>query len=252
MSDPPLSDAGSTVVYAVPPAIQRAGPNCSGANSREAYSRRSMSAAAAGTCAVSGAAMSPPAVTTTNTTRRIMRSLVLAQLANPDVAIAYGMAVILQQQRQPVGVRRVMRALPVHRPAGDDRVVLDEHAVVQHGHPRRVAYRAVRREAGPVKDDVVGLPLARRAARVDERRGLPVHRSRLAVGVRVAVIGIEHLHFVMRHQEDAAVAAILALASRRQRRRPFDVQLDVAEAALGHERARAGRHLEVAVPHHPF
>src|SRR5437763_17016015 len=136
-----------------------------------------MSAASAGTCAVSGAATSPPAVTTTNTARRIMRSLVLAELADPDGAVAHGMAVILQQQRQPVGVRRIVGALAVYRPAGDARVVLDEHAVVQHGHPRRVAHRPVRREAGPVKDDVVGLPLTRRAARVDERRGLPVYRG---------------------------------------------------------------------------
>src|SRR5438309_4142512 len=252
MSDPPLSDAGSTVVYAVPPAIQRAGPKCSGANSREAYSRRSMSAAAAGTCAVSGAAMIPPTVTTTNTARRIMRSLVLAQLADPDVAIAYGMAVILQQQRQPVGMRCVMGALPVHRPAGDDRVVLDEHAVVQHRHPRRVAHGAVRCEAGPVKNDVVGLPLARRAARIDERGGLSVDGGGLAVGVRVAVIGIEHLNLIVRHHEDAAVAAILALARGRHRRRPFDVQLDVAEAALRHDRPRVWRHLEVTVSHDPF
>src|SRR5438094_873790 len=92
------------------------------------------------------------------------------------------MAVVLQQQRQPVGVRRIVGALAVYRPAGDDRVVLDEHAVVQDGHPRRVAHRPVRREVGPVKDDVVGLPLTRRAARVDERRGLPVYRGRLAGG----------------------------------------------------------------------
>src|SRR5437588_12426804 len=113
MWEPGLSDAGSTGVWAARPAIQRAGPKCSGANSGEANRRRSMSAARAGTCAVSGAATSPPAVTTTNTARRIMRSLVPAQLADPDVAVAHVMAVILQLQRQPVGVRRIVGPPPV-------------------------------------------------------------------------------------------------------------------------------------------
>src|SRR5207249_10158655 len=58
--------------------------------------------------------------------------------------------------------RSVMCPAPVHRPTGDDRVVLHQHAVVEHGHPGGIPPRAVGREVRAVKHDVVRLPLAGR------------------------------------------------------------------------------------------
>src|SRR5947199_933819 len=160
------------------------------------------------------------------------------------------MAVILQHQRQSIGVWAVVRPAPVHRPTGDNRIVLHQHAIVEHRHARRVAYR-VTRECRPVEDDVVRLPLPGRAAGVDERWRLPVHGGGLAVGVGVVTIRVEHLNLVMRHQEDTAVTALLAFALRRYGRGPFDVQLHVPEVALRADRPGTGGDLHVTVADHP-
>src|SRR5438132_6994519 len=59
------------------------------------------------------------------------------QLANPDVAIAHGMAVVLKQERQLVWMRGVRRALVVVSRSQECLVVLHEDAVVQDGHACR-------------------------------------------------------------------------------------------------------------------
>src|SRR2546422_4814458 len=55
-----------------------------------------------------------------------------------------------------------------HGPAADDRIVLHQHPVVQHGNPRRVAHRAIGREPGAVEDDVVG---DRKSTRLNSSHG---------------------------------------------------------------------------------
>src|SRR5882762_3037615 len=139
----------------------------------------------------------------------------------------------------------VVRTGGVHRPAGDDRIVL-------HRDPRRVPYRTIRREPGAVENDVVCLPLAGGPAGVHERRGLSVHGSGLAVGVGLVAVRIEHLDLVMAHQEHAAVTALLTLALGRRGRRPLDVELDVSEDAPSDDRPGAGDDLRVSVPYQPF
>ena len=61
------------------------------------------------------------------------------------------------------------------------------------------------------------------------------------------MVRIEHLNFVGAHQEHAAVAAVLVVTARRIRRRPFDVQLHVAELAAGRDVTGAGGDHQVAV-----
>src|ERR1043166_7494917 len=111
------------------------------------------------------------------------------ELPHPDIPVPHRMTVILQRERQPVGVRLVGGPLLVAGGAGERDVVLHQHAVMEDGHPRRAQELALAVEAGPVEDDVVGLPLPRWPARVDERGILPVHRGRLAVGVGRGVPG---------------------------------------------------------------
>src|SRR5689334_25070480 len=122
-----------------------------------------------------------------------------------------------------------MRALGVHGPAGDDGVVLGQHAIVEDGHPRRIASRAVGSKVRAMKYDVVGLPLTWWPARIHKWGCLSVHGCRLAVGVGVVVIRVQYLDLVVTHQEHATVAALLTFALGRGGRRPFDVQLHATE-----------------------
>src|SRR5260370_1316483 len=84
----------------------------------------------------------------------------LRQLPDPDVPVARRVPVVLQEEGKPVRMRLVVRTRGVPRPAGDDRIVVHQHPVVQHRDPRGVAHRTIGREPGTVEDDVVGLPLA--------------------------------------------------------------------------------------------
>ena len=90
---------------------------------------------------------------------------------------------ILQRHRQLGRVRFVVRRLVVRRDAHHLDVILREHAVVEDGEIRALEQLAVAVEHRGVEHDVVGLPLARLAARVHERRVLLVDRRRLAVEV---------------------------------------------------------------------
>ena len=92
-------------------------------------------------------------------------------------------------------------------------------------------------EPGAAKGDVVGLPLAGGPRGVGQRRILAVNGAGLAVGVGIGLVRVEDLHLKLAHQENAAVAAILALAGRRVGRGPLDMQLHVAEFRLGLDRA---------------
>ena len=62
---------------------------------------------------------------------------------------------------------------------------------------------------------------------------------------------VEDLDFVPAHEKDAAVAAILILASRRIRRRPLDMQLAVAEFIPGRDVAGPRGDGELAGLHVP-
>src|SRR6267378_8557565 len=102
-------------------------------------------------------------------------------------------------------------------------------------------------EARPVKDDVVDLPLARRARGVHLRRKLPVNRRGLAVGISFTLIRVEHLHLVNTVQKDTAVTAVLILAFRGIWLREFDVELAIAEAVFGVELTSFGHDFEISV-----
>src|SRR5277367_843544 len=108
-------------------------------------------------------------------------------------------------------------------------MVLSQDAVVNQGDVSKLGYRPVLRKVRSVEDNVVGLPFARRQARIHLRRILAINGTRLPVGVGLAVVGIKDLNLISLHQVDATVAAILVLAVRWIGSRPFNVQLAIAE-----------------------
>src|SRR6266702_8025777 len=84
------------------------------------------------------------------------------QFADPDVAVAHWMVMVLQRQRQFFWLRFVRRPLAMSRRAAQFHIVLHEHAVVKNGFAGGAEQLAVFRKTRPVEENVVGLPLARR------------------------------------------------------------------------------------------
>src|SRR5882762_6710094 len=136
--------------------------------------------------------------------------------------------------------------------AGQLNIVLDEHAIMKSSDTSRAQELAGSVEARAAKNDVVDLPLARRARGVHLRRKLPVNGRGLAVGISFTLIRVEHLHLVDTVQEDAAVAAILILAFWGIWLGKFNVKLAIAEGVFGVELASFRHHFEISVFHFPF
>src|SRR5579883_3385083 len=65
------------------------------------------------------------------------------EFAIPDIAIAHRVSVILKHERSPRRLRRVFRKLPVTGVAEQFRVIVDHHAVVQHGKVARLHQFAI-------------------------------------------------------------------------------------------------------------
>jgi hypothetical protein len=121
------------------------------------------------------------------------------QGADPDVAIANGIAVILQLQWGFVWTGNVGGDIADGGASVDFGVVLDEHAVVEDGYAGGFEDFAGRVDVGSVENDVVGLPLPRWARSIHERWILAVDGGSLTVGVGFVFVGIEHLNFVEPH-----------------------------------------------------
>src|SRR5688572_29535714 len=84
--------------------------------------------------------------------------LLFRQGADPDVAVADGVAVVLEADAALLGVLLVGRLGVVAARADQLGMVLRQHAVVQHRHRRRALQLARRIEPRPAEDDVVRLP----------------------------------------------------------------------------------------------
>jgi len=136
--------------------------------------------------------------------------------------------------------------------AGQLDVVLDQHSVVERRDVRRAKKFSGGIEARPMENDVIDLPLSGGARRVHQGRELAVDCGGLPVGIGLAFVGIEDLHFVEAVQEDATVAAVLILTLRRLRFGEFDVELAVAEGFFGVDVAGLGDDFESSVFHFPL
>src|SRR6267143_743416 len=154
----------------------------------------------------------------------------------PDVAIADGIAVVLQNQR--AFWRDALEVCRAGRVAGHRNVVLNQHAIVQD---RERAWNrfSIRTRFRRMENDVVGLPFPRLARCVDERRVVFVEGAGLTVEVSLVFKRIEHLDFVAALQINTAVATLLSIAFDLLRRRPLDVQLHITELFFRQDAARA-------------
>ena len=146
--------------------------------------------------------------------RALYRSagVVGGERAQPDVAEARGVAVILQAQRPGRRMRRVVVGQDAVAGGPERRLpVVDQQAVLDHRQVGGVE-QAAAVEARRLEHDIVALPLAGPAAGVDQRRVLAVDGAGVAVGIGAVVVAVEHLDLVQPEQEHAAVAAPLAAA----------------------------------------
>ena len=83
--------------------------------------------------------------------------------------------------------------------AGKCDMIVHKYAVVADGKVSGAEQFAFFVKQGAGEDYVVSLPLAGRAAGVDEGRILSVDGGGLAIGVGLVVIGVEDLHLIFAH-----------------------------------------------------
>ncbi len=150
-------------------------------------------------------------------------------LANPDVAESNRVAMILDVNRQFVWVRRVVWRLVEKCSTLQREVVVNHDAIVQYRDVGGLYQFSLSVELGGLEDDVIRLPLARLARRVDGGRGLLVDGSALSVEVGFVFVGVENLQLVPLHQKHPAVPAALALSDDFGGCREFQMQLATAE-----------------------
>ena len=156
---------------------------------------------------------------------------------------------ILEADRPSCRRRDVRIDLLVGCRSPEGRGIVNEHTVVKDRHGRRLVQCSTRRESGRREGHIVGLPLARRSGRVDQRRVLTVQRCGLTVGIGRVLMTVQDLDFEFSQHENAAVAAALTIALHLSRCRELDVQLDVRKLRPGPNQALP--RLEHAVLHRP-
>ena len=100
--------------------------------------------------------------------------------------------------------------------------------------------------------DVVGLPLTGFAAGIDEWYGTTVEGAALAVGVCLIVVAVEHLDFVLTHEEDTAIASSLTIAFNFFWCGKFDVEFAGSELLFALDVAGTADGFQCAVDEFPL
>src|SRR5688572_30283268 len=113
--------------------------------------------------------------------------------AQPDVAEADGIAVVLEDERAFFG--DTAEGGGGGGASTDGGMVLHENAVVENGKATGDDF-AIGGFFRGAKDDVVGLPFAGLAGGVHERGGVAVKCAGLSVRIGFVLIRVEHLDFV--------------------------------------------------------
>ena len=94
---------------------------------------------------------------------------------------------------------------------GQYNMVLDQDTILQD-REGGLTRHSVAIEQGPMKDNVIALPLTRFGTDIDKGDRAPVEGGALTVGIGRIVVGVQDLNLVGVLQEDAAVASALAPA----------------------------------------
>src|SRR5579871_2073805 len=107
-------------------------------------------------------------------------------------------------------------------------IVLDDYAVLNDGGARLFDHLSVGVEAGRAEEDVVGLPLARLAGGIDDRRLLAVERA-ASMRLRFGAVRIEDLYLIATVRRHPAVAMPDGLAIGVYRRAELGMHVAVSE-----------------------
>ncbi len=129
--------------------------------------------------------------------------------------------------------------------------MVQKDAIVDHGDVC-IFHEFITFPQGTFKDDVIGLPFARLFNGVAKGRVLPVHCPALAVCIALVVVGIEELDFIVPEDDQATVAATLAVPFDFGRGGEFQVELEVPEILLGLDRPGLGCDFHEIADDFPF
>ena len=132
-----------------------------------------------------------------------------------------------------------------------DDIVEDDEAVLQHSHARVFNDFAIIVETRCAENDIVGLPLQRRFAGVNEGRELVVNRTAIAHARHSNPVGIQDLDFIPSLEEHAAVTLGLSCCLRHIGCHKFKVQEMVGKPFGCHNVAGARDDSHHAVFHFP-
>ena len=166
--------------------------------------------------------------------------VVVAEFADPDVAILDGVVVPLQHEGGFGGmVLGVAGSFLMHGGSLQVLGCLHDDAVEEDRDLRGGDHFAVFGDGG-FEDDVVALPFALRGSGIDEGWELSVDGTGLAIGVGLVGVAFHHLDFVFAHEKDAGVAAALSVDFAVGGDAVFDVKLTVAEFFFRSERLGGG------------
>ena len=122
-------------------------------------------------------------------------------------------------------------------------MIVNDHAIVSHGHPRVLYLLAIFESGGP-EFDVVGLPSKRRETHVFTGWSNPVHSSAF-VAFSFQAKGIQHLHLVPSLKIQSAVAPALPPCRRLVRQ----AELEVKKVILKELDALCSFHEEMILGH---
>ena len=165
----------------------------------------------------------------------VLLLVVVAEVADPDVAVLDRVAVPLQGDGAFFGV--ILGVGGVLLVSGWAEVVLsclNDDAIEENRDLRRGDDFSVFGNGG-FKNDVVALPFTLRRGGINEGRILTIHGSGLPVGVGLVGVAFEDLDFVFPHEEDSRVTTTLAFDFTISGDAVFEMNLAVAEFLLGFE-----------------
>ena len=174
------------------------------------------------------------------------------QVPDPDIAISYRNAMVLQQQRLE-SVRLVSRESDVGCISFQDVIVLDKDTIQQYRDHGWRYQLSIRSEAGRFPENIIYLPFVRAGVRIGQRGLLFIDTAHHSIDVCRIILGIQYLHLVDALQEDSAVTLHLKRVVRAWLRSlELDVKLAIAKIFFCLDGAGTGNDYDRSVFYFPF